>query len=115
MDFAGWLLPVQYREAIAASHQHTRTHASLFDVGHMMQTRVSGKHAGEFLESVTTADLVSLKQGGAGLTIFTNERGGIQDDLIITKDAEDKFFVVSNAGRRNEDQALLLKRLVSFS
>ncbi|OXU20331.1 hypothetical protein TSAR_009846 [Trichomalopsis sarcophagae] len=110
VDFAGWLLPVQYREAIAASHQHTRTHASVFDVGHMLQTHVTGRDSGEFLESLTTADLQSLKQGSAGLTVFTNDQGGILDDLIITKDRDDKFFVVSNAGRRNEDTALMLKR-----
>lgn len=114
MDFAGWLLPVQYRDAIAMSHQHTRTHASLFDVGHMLQTHVTGRDAGEFLESLTTADLQALGQGCAGLTVFTNQNGGILDDLIITKDQPDKFFVVSNAGRRNEDMQLMLDRQVRY-
>ena len=112
VDFAGWLLPVQYREAIAASHQHTRSHASLFDVGHMLQTRVLGKDSGEFLESLTTVDLKALPQGGAGLTVFTNDNGGIMDDLIISKDKEDQYFVVSNAGRRNEDMEIMNKQLV---
>ncbi|XP_058797254.1 aminomethyltransferase, mitochondrial [Phymastichus coffea] len=110
VDFAGWLLPVQYRDAIAASHQHTRTHASLFDVGHMLQTHVTGRDATEFLESLTTVDLQTLGQGCASLTVFTNQNGGILDDLIITKDRTDKFFVVSNAGRRNEDIKLMLDR-----
>lgn len=113
VNFSGWLLPVQYQEAIAASHQHTRTFASLFDVGHMMQTSVSGKDATDFLESLTTSDLKSLKNGCAVLTLFTNKNGGILDDLIITKDDHDKYFVVSNAGRRNEDSGLLLQQLVS--
>ena len=110
VNFSGWLLPVQYGEAIAASHQHTRTYASLFDVGHMMQTRVSGGDATDFLESLTTSDLRNLGKGCAVLTVFTNENGGILDDLIITKDDDDKYFVVSNAGRRNEDSALLVNR-----
>ncbi|XP_046748092.1 aminomethyltransferase, mitochondrial [Diprion similis] len=114
VDFAGWLLPVQYREAIAISHQHTRTAASLFDVGHMLQTRVSGRHASEFLESLTPSDLKNLPIGKAALTVFTNDKGGILDDLIITKDGEDKFFVVSNAGRRNEDSELLLEQQKRF-
>lgn len=114
VNFSGWLLPVQYREAIAASHQHTRTFASIFDVGHMMQTRVSGKNAAEFLESLTTCDLKKLNQGGATLTVFTDENGGILDDLIITKDEDNKYFVVSNAGRRDEDTQLLLQHAEEF-
>ncbi|CAG5092114.1 Similar to Amt: Aminomethyltransferase [Cotesia congregata] len=114
VDFAGWLLPVQYKEAIAISHQHTRTQASLFDVGHMLQTIVWGKNSGEFLESLTTADLKNLKPGGSTLTVFTNDQGGILDDLIITKDAEDRFYVVSNAGRRDCDIDLFNQRKDEF-
>lgn len=110
VNFSGWLLPVQYQDAIAVSHVHTRTFASLFDVGHMLQTRVSGKDATEFLESLTTSDLKGLNKGGAVLTVFTNENGGIIDDLIITKDDEDKYFMVSNASRRDEDSRLLLQQ-----
>lgn len=115
VNFAGWLLPIKYKEAIAVSHQHTRTNASLFDVGHMLQTQIEGKDAGEYLESLTTADLKMLKPGGATLTVFTNDNGGILDDLIITKDDDNKFFVVSNAGRRNEDIALFEQRKVNFT
>ncbi|XP_057321702.1 aminomethyltransferase, mitochondrial [Microplitis mediator] len=114
VDFAGWLLPVQYKEAIAVSHQHTRTQASLFDVGHMLQTIVWGKNSGEFLESLTTADLKNLKIGGATLTVFTNDNGGILDDLIITKDGDDRFYVVSNAGRRDADIDLFSQRKDEF-
>ncbi|XP_076652588.1 aminomethyltransferase, mitochondrial [Halictus rubicundus] len=114
VNFSGWLLPVQYQEAIAASHQHTRTFASLFDVGHMMQTRVSGNSATDFLESLTTSDLKNLKKGCAVLTVFTNDNGGILDDLIITKDDDDKYFVVSNAGRRDEDSLLLSQKQEDF-
>ncbi|KOC68619.1 Aminomethyltransferase, mitochondrial [Habropoda laboriosa] len=114
VNFSGWLLPVQYQEAIAASHQHTRTFASLFDVGHMMQTYVSGRDSTDFLESLTTGDLRNLNKGSAALTVFTNENGGILDDLIITKVDEDKYFVVSNAGRRDEDTRLLRRQQDNF-
>lgn len=112
INFSGWLLPVQYQEAIATSHLHTRTFASLFDVGHMLQTRVCGKDATQFLESLTTGDLKNLGNGCAVLTVFTDENGGILDDLIVTKDDEDKYFLVSNAGRRKEDSRLLLQQQV---
>ncbi|XP_033336215.1 aminomethyltransferase, mitochondrial [Megalopta genalis] len=114
VNFSGWLLPVQYQEAIAASHQHTRTFASMFDVGHMMQTKVSGASATDFLESLTTSDLKKLKKGSAVLTVFTNDNGGILDDLIITKDDDDKYFVVSNAGRREDDSYLLCRKQEDF-
>lgn len=111
-NFSGWLLPVQYQEAIATSHLHTRRFASLFDVGHMLQTRVSGRDATQFLESLTTSDLKNLGNGCAVLAVFTDENGGILDDLIVTKDDEDKYFLVSNAGRRKEDSRLLLQQQV---
>ncbi|XP_076758242.1 aminomethyltransferase, mitochondrial [Xylocopa sonorina] len=114
VNFSGWLLPVQYQDAIAASHLHTRTFASLFDVGHMMQTQVFGKDATEFLESLTTSDLRNLGIGCATLAVFTNENGGILDDLIITKDNDQKYFIVSNAGRRKEDSQLLLQQQENF-
>ncbi|XP_014208422.1 aminomethyltransferase, mitochondrial isoform X1 [Copidosoma floridanum] len=76
----------------------------------MLQTRINGRHAGELLESLTTADLQALTPGSASLTIFTNDHGGILDDLIITKDDSERFFVVSNAGRRNEDMELMQRR-----
>lgn len=78
----------------------------------MLQTRVSGKDAGEYLESLTTCDLKNLNNGAATLTVFLNDKGGILDDLIITKDDENRYFVVSNAGRRDEDSRLLLERQV---
>lgn len=53
-----------------------------------------------------------MKNGAATLTVFTNDEGGILDDLIITKDDGDKYFIVSNAGRRDEDSQLLLERQV---
>ncbi|XP_034951526.1 aminomethyltransferase, mitochondrial [Chelonus insularis] len=114
IDFAGWLLPVQYKEAIAVSHVHTRTFASLFDVGHMLQTIVWGKDSRDFLESLTPCDLKGSPCGKSHLTVFTNEEGGILDDLIITKDGEDRYFVVSNAGRRDEDIEIFNARKDEF-
>ena len=78
----------------------------------MLQTNVTGKDATELLESLTTSDLRNLDQGRATLTVFTNQNGGILDDLIINKDRKDRYFVVSNAARRNEDSKLLLEKKV---
>uniref|UniRef100_A0A8C0NFW1 Aminomethyltransferase, mitochondrial n=2 Tax=Canis lupus familiaris TaxID=9615 RepID=A0A8C0NFW1_CANLF len=78
--FAGWSLPVQYRDSHVDSHLHTRRHCSLFDVSHMLQ---------------------------GTLSLFTNEAGGIEDDLIVTSTSEGYLYVVSNAGCWDKDLALM--------
>jgi len=110
VDFAGYIMPVQYTSlGISASHQHTRTNCSLFDVSHMLQTRVTGKDRVAFIEGITVADVEGLGQGHSTLTVFTTDQGGIVDDLIVTK-AEDHLYVVSNAGCRHKDIPLMKRK-----
>lgn len=71
-----------------------------------------GKDCVDFLESTCTADIGNLEHGSGTLTVFTNETGGILDDLIVTKVNDDLLYVVSNAARKNHDQQHLLKALV---
>lgn len=66
----------------------------------------------QYLEKLCTADVQGLKEGSAVLTVFTNEKGGILDDLIITKIDDNHLYIVSNAARKEHDQQLLLKGLV---
>lgn len=73
---------------------------------------LKGKDCVEYLESVCTADIRGLGDNVAVLTVFTDARGGILDDLIITKIAEDSLYVVSNAARKHHDQQHLLNALV---
>lgn len=114
--FGGVRLPLQYQEqGVVASHIHTRTHASIFDVSHMLQTEISGPTCIEFMERLCTADIKNLPIGKAALTVFLNEKAGILDDLIVTKIAEDHLYVVSNAGRKEHDQQFMLKAKSSFS
>jgi len=111
VDFAGYSMPVQYSsQGISASHLHTRSHCSIFDVSHMLQTRVWGRHRKEFMESLTVVDMEKLKPNTGGLTVFTTAEGGIIDDLIVTA-AEDHLYVVSNAGCRDKDLPLMNARL----
>ena len=110
VDFAGYAMPVQYSSlGISASHNHTRTNCSLFDVSHMLQTKVYGKDRFEFIESITVADVKNLKTNHGALTLFTNENGGIIDDLIVTN-ADEHLYVVSNAGCRDKDIPLMSGR-----
>jgi len=110
VDFAGYAMPVQYTSmGISASHNHTRSNCSLFDVSHMLQTRVHGKDRFEFIESLTVADAKNLKPNHGALTLFTNDQGGIIDDLIVTN-ADEHLYVVSNAGCRHSDIPLMSGR-----
>ncbi|KAL3851866.1 hypothetical protein ACJMK2_015567 [Sinanodonta woodiana] len=107
VPFAGWEMPVQYKDSISESHLNVRANAGIFDVSHMLQTKVSGKDQVEFMESLTVSDVQKLKERQAVLSLFTNEQGGILDDLIITKTEEGYLFVVSNAGCAEQDHKLM--------
>lgn len=106
VPFAGYEMPVQYKGmGIIKEHQHTREHAGLFDVSHMGQVIVSGANAAQALERLVPVDLEALGINRQSYGLFTAEDGGILDDLIITKWAEDKFFVVVNAACKEQDLA----------
>ncbi|KAF9940432.1 hypothetical protein BGZ65_007051 [Modicella reniformis] len=114
VPFAGWSMPVQYANlGVGASHTWTRTNASVFDVSHMLATRITGKDRVKFFESITVADIENLPVGSSTLSVFTNENGGIIDDTIICKH-EDSLYVVSNAGCADKDLAHILGHLKDF-
>ncbi|KAJ2432270.1 hypothetical protein IWW46_006675, partial [Coemansia sp. RSA 2440] len=112
--FAGWAMPLVYSDQGALdSHLHTRKHASIFDVSHMLQTRIVGADRHRFLEHLVVADLKELPVGGSTLSLFTNDKGGIEDDTIITQQ-QDSLYVVSNAGCADKDFAHLNKHAKIF-
>lgn len=94
---------------------HCRTHASLFDVSHMCGLTLKGKDAIPFLEQLVVGDIAGLANGTGSLSVFTNEAGGIIDDTVITKVADDEIYLVVNAGCREKDLAHLNKHLSAFS
>nr|XP_019944396.1 PREDICTED: aminomethyltransferase, mitochondrial [Paralichthys olivaceus] len=107
VEFAGWSMPVQYKDSHIASHMHTREHCSIFDVSHMLQTKVHGKDRVKFMESLVVADIAELKDNQGTLSLFTTEKGGIIDDLIVTRTDQGYLYVVSNAGCADKDSALM--------
>lgn len=102
VEFAGYAMPVQY-EGLAPEHQWVRSSAGLFDVSHMGQAIVEGEGAAEFLSYVTPSPFAKTPVGKAKYTVLTNEKGGIIDDLIVTRLSENRFFLVLNAGRKAVD------------
>ena len=75
----------------------------MFDVSHMLQTVVHGRDRVKFIESLTVGDIAGLKPNQGTLTLFTNDQGGIKDDLIVTNTEQGYLYVVSNAGCRDKD------------
>ncbi|RVE70301.1 hypothetical protein OJAV_G00063120 [Oryzias javanicus] len=114
VNFAGWSMPVQYKDSHIVSHMHTREHCSIFDVSHMLQTKVHGKDRVKFMESLVVADVAELKNNQGTLSLFTNEKGGIIDDLIVTKTDQGYLYVVSNAGCAEKDSVHMKVRLAEF-
>ncbi len=102
VDFAGWSMPVNYPAGIVSEHLQCRTKAALFDVSHMGQVMLKGAGAARALETLAPSDFQALKPGKARYTVFTNDHGGILDDLIVSN-AGDHLFVVVNASMRDQD------------
>jgi aminomethyltransferase len=107
--FAGYAMPIQYEAGILREHAAVRERAGLFDVSHMGQATVRGADVvatTAALESLMTADLAALAEGRTKYSLLTNDRGGILDDLMITRRG-DGFFMVVNAANKTQDYAIL--------
>ena len=110
VPFAGWLMPVQYT-SIVDEHQAVRNDLGIFDISHMGQFIVDGAGAREWLNTMLTNNTNQLDVGMGQYTFLLNENGGIIDDLIIYRIGEQKFLLVVNAARTEEDFAWLQKHL----
>ncbi len=111
VPFAGHAMPIQYADGIMVEHRHTRAQAGLFDVSHMGQAIIHGGDAAIVaLERAVPGDIAGLASGRVRYTMFTNDAGGILDDLMVTH-LGDRLFVVVNASRREHDFDLLTRTL----
>lgn len=111
VPFAGYDMPVQYPMGIIKEHLHTREAAGLFDVSHMGQVVIEGAGSAAMLETLVPVDVVGLGINRQTYALFTNPGGGVQDDLIITRWDEERFFLVVNAGCKTQDIAHLQSHL----
>lgn len=115
VPFAGWSMPIQYKDSIMESTINCRTNGSLFDVAHMCGLSLMGRQAILFLESLVIADVAGLKDGTGTLTVFTNEKGGAIDDSVITKVNDQHIYLVVNAGCRDKDLAHIEEHMEAFN
>jgi len=112
VPFAGYDMPVSYPSGIMAEHRQCREAAALFDVSHMGQVRLVGADAAAALETLVPVDVVGVDVGKQRYALFTNDAGGILDDLMVTRRA-DHLFLVVNAGCKAADIAHLRATIAS--
>lgn len=102
VPFAGWRMPVQY-QGIIPEHRAVRTAVGVFDISHMGQVLVSGERAEAWLDSLLTNTVAALPLGTGQYTLLLNEEGGVIDDLILYRLADDRYLLVINAAKTQED------------
>ena len=103
-EFGGWEMPLQYT-SIVKEHLSVRTNVGLFDLSHMGEIEVCGQGAGELVQKLSTNDVGRLTDGRVLYTLFCNETGGIVDDLLIYRHADDHYMLVVNAANIEKDLA----------
>ncbi|TCP14903.1 aminomethyltransferase [Crenobacter luteus] len=111
VPFAGYAMPVQYPLGILKEHQHTRDKAGLFDVSHMGQVKLVGAGAAAALETLVPVDIQDLPVGMQRYALFTDDKGGILDDLMVSNFGDDVLYVVVNAACKEQDVAHLKTHL----
>lgn len=109
VPYAGFNMPVSY-EGVNAEHETVRKGVGVFDVSHMGEFLVTGPNALEFLQKICSNDVSKLNVGQAQYCYFPNEKGGIVDDLIVYKIAEEKYLLVVNASNIQKDWEWIQKQ-----
>ncbi|MBT2250826.1 glycine cleavage system aminomethyltransferase GcvT [Arthrobacter sp. BHU FT2] len=112
-DFGGWQMPLKYSSELA-EHHAVRNAAGLFDLSHMGEVWVTGPDAGAFLDYALAGKLSAIAVGKAKYSLICDTDGGIIDDLITYRRADDTFLVVPNAGNAKVVAEALQERAAKF-
>lgn len=112
-DFAGWQMPLRYSSELA-EHHAVRTAVGLFDLSHMGEIDVSGPDAAALLDYALVGELSTVAVGRAKYSLICNPDGGVIDDLVVYRLAEDHFLVVANAANYPEVHQQISSRAADF-
>ena len=104
-DFGGWDMPIEYPKVmvgdqaggVLAEHSAVREKVGIFDVSHLGKISITGSGAVEFLNAIVTNDLTKISNGSSQYNLLCNADGGVIDDLIVYRKAEDDLFLIPNA------------------
>ena len=111
VEFAGYQMPIQYKSGIIQEHKFTRENAGIFDVSHMGQLFITGSdQLTNDLEKIFPVNLKNLKTNQSKYSFLMNDKGGIYDDLIITK-LKDGYLIILNAACKKQDFEIIKKKL----
>lgn len=113
VEFAGWEMPVQY-SGIIDEHLTVRNDVGIFDVSHMGELFVAGRDSLAYLQKLVPQNVAKLTDGKAIYCQLTNKNGGIIDDLIIYKLEDNKYFLIVNASRIDDDLNWLVRNKLGF-
>lgn len=102
IDFGGWEMPVHY-SSIIKEHKAVRQSAGLFDVSHMGEVKVSGEDALDNLQRILSNNIGKLNIGQATYTVMCNPDGGIKDDFLVYRIAENEYLLIVNASNIEKD------------
>jgi len=111
VPFAGYSMPVQYKDGVLKEHLWTREHAGLFDVSHMGQARLRGEDPLAAFETLVPGDYAGLKPGKQKYSVLLNAEGGIIDDLMAGRPDDDGLFIVVNGACKDNDYAIIASAL----
>ncbi|MFC7373722.1 glycine cleavage system aminomethyltransferase GcvT [Brachybacterium sp. GCM10030267] len=112
-DFAGWRMPVRYGSDLA-EHAAVRERAGLFDLSHMGEIHVQGPQAGQALDNALAGKLSAISVGRAKYSLLLTEEGGVIDDVITYRLAEEHYLVVANAANAEIDAQEITARAEGF-
>lgn len=113
VNYAGWLLPVQY-SGLIEEHNAVRQKLGVFDVSHMGEVWVTGKDAFDFVNHLITNDLTVIEDGQVQYNIMCYEDGGAVDDLLVYRFSKEKFYLVINAANVEKDVEWITKQAKNF-
>lgn len=115
VEYAGWSMPVEYAGGgLVKEHEAVRNQAGIFDVSHMGEILIAGEEAEIFTDYLVTNDASKLKDGQVFYTFFTNEKGGVVDDLLLYRMARDRFYLVVNAANTQKDVDWIRRHQAQF-
>ncbi|MBO4641811.1 MAG: glycine cleavage system aminomethyltransferase GcvT [Bacteroidaceae bacterium] len=113
ISFGGFEMPVQYTD-ITDEHMAVRNDCGVFDVSHMGEVLVTGAEAERFVQHIFTNDVSTLPAGNTMYGMMLHENGGTIDDIMVYKEADDRFFIVVNAGTQDKDWAWIESEAKKF-
>lgn len=116
VEFGGFDMPIEYPgSGIVGEHNAVRNEVGVFDVSHMGEVLVTGAEALEFVNYIFTNDVHSIADGAILYGMMLNHRGGVVDDLLVYRRAENEYFLVINASNIDKDVAWIKEQATEFN